>query len=100
MVLWQSGYRQPSRRISQLIWQQDGGWSIQFANGARVDAELAPQSWVTSWMWCLRFHSSDLSVPPLLIWRSQFPDSVWQVFLTRLHLQGHKPDAEVKLKSV
>ena len=99
MMLWQSGYRQPSRRVCQLIWQQQGEWSVRFADGTAVNAELAPQSWVTGRMWCLRFISSDQPVLPVFIWHSQVPDSVWQACLTRLHLQGHHFEVDARFKS-
>lgn len=88
MMLWSTGYWQVSRRLIQLVWSQQGDWLLHYADGHIQAARLSAQSWITPWLWCLRFEAPDRGIPPVLIWRSQLSPGAWQLWRTRLFLEG------------
>jgi hypothetical protein len=88
--LRQAGYWRPAYRLRTLTWQPHGDWLLRFADGTTVSAQLAADSWITPWMWCLRFSAADRQVVPLMVWRSQLSGLAWQLWRTRLHLQAQR----------
>ena len=88
VALWQSGYWHASRRLQAITWQQQGDWLLRFADGRVLTAQLAIDSWVTPWLFCLRFNTASKHRPAVMVWRGQLSGANWQLWRTRLHLQG------------
>ena len=86
--LWVTGCRSSPVRVKTITWQQDGTWVLSLSDGQHLHATLSKQSWITSWVWCLFFHTKDQQVSRVLLWRGWFPHTNWQLWLTRLHLQA------------
>jgi hypothetical protein len=89
-----SGGWKASRHLERVVWSQQGDWQLQFVNGQVEEAQLAANSWVTPWVWCLRFESAGIAVAPVLVWRSQLSTQAWQLWRTRIFLEGRRPATE------
>ncbi|MGD9842681.1 MAG: hypothetical protein AB7U99_07230, partial [Steroidobacteraceae bacterium] len=87
---YQVGYGHSKRRLQAITWQQQGEWLLHFADGSTSTAQLAVTSWIMPWLWCLRFSAPTQHVPVVMLWRNQLPAALWQLWSTRLYLQGRQ----------
>jgi hypothetical protein len=84
-----------SRRISRVVWQQSGDWTLVRSLDAQMPTwMLQPSSFVSPFLMVLRWKCIDDSAVSMIIY-GEMPMAEWRRWQARLRLQGC-PDVSSK----
>lgn len=80
--------RRGKRALVQLVWEEDGRWTLTTGNGEDIEARLLPGSYVHPWLVILNFACGRRKRSAVLFPDALDPDT-FRRLLVRLKIEGN-----------